>query len=366
LRQPRKRLPTLVVYAADASNQTLSYQVGWPHGFAAHPRFDCDLVNVRRTRGLSRIRALLGVRGRRYRAIVMLHSVFSNERTLYGEICRTVARSTAVKAYFIGNEFKLMPEKMAFCEELGIDLLVSMAANPSVRELYRQRLGCRVVEIPSAGVDPGVFFPRTPMSERTVDLGYRADAEPMYFGHQDRTVIAEHFLTNAAPYRLRLDVTLDPAARFAREAYAAFLNRCIGQLGTEAGTNYFDLEDSTRNRVNAYLAHHPDADLDELGERIFDRVERTPARMMSGRHSEAAATKTVQILFEGGYNGIFRPDVHYIALRKDFSNVGDVLERFRDEAARREIAENAYVAAHEQLSYAKLIDRFHAALGELL
>ena len=323
-------------------------------------------MNVTRPEGLSRVRALLGVRRRRYEAVVLLHSVFSNGRLLYGELYRAIARSSSVKAYFIGNEYKLMPEKMDFCEELGVHLLVSMTSNPRVHDLYRARIGCQVVAIPSAGIDPAVFFPAVPLSARTIDLGYRAYAEPLYLGYQERTALAEHFSEGARRQGLVVDVSLDPAARFERAEYAAFLNRCVGQLGSEAGTDYFDLEDSTRKRVNEYLARRPSAGLDELYAQILDRVERLPARMISGRQSEAAATKTVQLLFEGEYSGVFRADVHYIALKKDFSNVEEALDRFRDDATRRDVTESAYLVALEELSYGRLIDRFHAALEPLL
>jgi hypothetical protein len=90
------------------------------------------------------------------------------------------------------------------------------------------------------------------------------------------------------------------------------------------------------------------------------------ARSITGRHAEAAATKTVQILFEGDYSGFFEPDVHYLALAKDFSNVDDVLARFRDDDHCREIAENAYRVATEELTYDRLLDRFLEALRPLL
>ena len=70
--------------------------------------------------------------------------------------------------------------------------------------------------------------------------------------------------------------------------------------------------------------------------------EEIPYRTISPRHLEAAAFRVCQILFEGRYAGLLEPMVHYIPLRKDFSNLDEVLDRFRDADLRAQIAENAY------------------------
>ena len=51
----------------------------------------------------------------------------------------------------------------------------------------------------------------------------------------------------------------------------------------------------------------------------------------------------MQILVEGSYNGILKPNVHYIELKQNFSNIDEVLSSLNDEARRSKIAEDAYV-----------------------
>ena len=52
--------------------------------------------------------------------------------------------------------------------------------------------------------------------------------------------------------------------------------------------------------------------------------------------------------------------VHYIPLRKDFSNFSDVIEGFRDPELRRVLTENAYrdLIASDRYSYRALIESF--------
>src|SRR5262249_11812014 len=149
----------------------------------------------------------------------------------------------------------------------------------------------------------------------------------------ERRRMATYFETHAQAFGLRVDVSLNSADRLEERAWAAFLNRCRGQLGTEAGGDYFSLTDERRNAVNHYVIDHPGATFADVRERFFlDPAGTVPLRIISGRNVEAAATRTVQLLFEGEYDGYFRPDEHYIALRKDFSNASDALAKFRDRA----------------------------------
>lgn len=357
----------LVLHYRSPRNETLSYQHGWPDHFRSHPRFHCTFVNLGDSGRVRQAYSRLRLRRGGFDAIVMLHSVFSNSCFLRGWLKDFVGKADVPKAFFIGNEYKLMPEKMSFCEELRVSLLVSQSESPAVHTLYRERLGCRVVGIPSAGLDARLFCPNVPHSDRPIDLGYRAFDSPPYWGHDEKRQIADYFSWCGPRLGLAVNISLDPADRFNQAGWAAFLNRCRGQLGIEAGTDYFELTDATRLSVNRYVNLHPETTIQEISALFFaDYINPIPLRIISGRHAEAASTRTVQILFEGHYNGYFQPDEHYIPLKKDFGNIDDVIAKFRDQSYCREVTENAYQLAVQELTYDKLIDRFYDALVEVL
>jgi hypothetical protein len=354
----------LLVYSVSPENATFSYQQAWPRHFAAHSRFAVTPLNLSRSGVGYRIAAALAVRRWRGDAIVLLHSVFSNSQNLGGRLFEAVARRPEPKAFFIGNEYKAMPEKMQFCDALGLSLLVSQSSSPAVHALYRERLGCAVAGIPNTGLDQRMFSPLRPVDERPFDLGYRADLSPIYLGHTERSDIAAYFTEHAKDLQLTVDISLDRSARFDEAGWACFLNRCKGQLGTEAGGDYFELTDRTRVAVNAFEREHPNTPPAEILRRFFhDYQNPVPLRVMSGRHVEAAGTRTVQILFEGHYDGYLQPDEHYIPLKKDFSNVHDVMRKFRDRAHVERMVENAHLMARQQLTYEALLDRFSDVLG---
>ncbi len=67
-------------------------------------------------------------------------------------------------------------------------------------------------------------------------------------------------------------------------------------------------------------------------------------------------TKTCQFLLEGDYNGILRPEEHYVAVRRDLSDVDEAARRFRDDGYRQEIADRAYEYAMSEHTYAHRVE----------
>src|SRR5207244_7568421 len=123
----------------------------------------------------------------------------------------------------------------------------------------------------------------------------------------------------------------------------------------------------TLKLCNAWTAAHPVAVADEvLALYVSGRHGEVSGRARSGRVVEAAGTRTAQLLLEGEYGGWFRPDEHYIPLRKDFSNLDAALGKLEDRALTARLTEAAYEVAIAELTYERLIDRFHDALAAVL
>src|SRR5437764_14004443 len=136
------RTRVLLFFALSPQNSTFSYQRAWPRQFLSHPSFDCTPVDLGNRRVLAWLRRKWLAGMYRGEAIVLLHSVFSNACAAPDWLIDSLARLPQPKAFFIGNEYKLMPQKMAFCERLDVKLLVSQSLAPEIHRLYRARLGC--------------------------------------------------------------------------------------------------------------------------------------------------------------------------------------------------------------------------------
>ena len=205
-------------------------------------------------------------------------------------------------------------------------------------------------------------------SRAPIDLGYRAFDAPVYLGHRERREIAERASAEAARRALQTDISLDPAARLVERDWLAFLGRCRGQLGTEAGGDYFELDDATRAKVNTLLAEHPETPFEEIHDRFFAPYENAELgrSALSGRIVEASAMRSVQLLLRGDYGGLFRAGEHYIPISHDFSNLDEAFDTFADPAVCGRIVDAAYELVATELTYRRLIDRFRQELEAAL
>ena len=143
-----------------------------------------------------------------------------------------------------------------------------------------------------------------------------------------------------------------------------FLASCKYTLGCEGGASMLDWDGSIRERTDRYQAEHPDAGFDEVEAACFPGQDGTLDYFAIGpRHIEACATRTCQVLVEGDYQGILRPWEHYIPVKRDFSNLDEVLELIRRDELREEITENAYrdVIASERYTYRSFVREVEAA-----
>ena len=333
-------LRVLGLYADDTSWSTLSYARSLPRAVARYPGFALDTANIARLTRWNRVALGARLRWGRYDAVFLFHSVFSNANYVSPGLEDEIRRAGPPIVQFAGNEYKLMPEKMAFARRLGIALFVSQIAREPVLDLYRRHLGCKVMFVPNATFDPDLFAGAKSADMREIDIGYRAFEGVFYLGHDDRTRIAAIVSSAAERCGLRLDVSLDPAKRFTEADWRSFLGDCRGQLGTEAGTDFFNLDDGLRHAVNAYCEAHPTAQFTDVAAKFFNSDRpKFSGRTISSRHIEAAAARSVQLLFPGEYAGVFEAGTHYIPLARDGSDVDDALDRFADRGYRARIAD---------------------------
>lgn len=320
-------------------------------------------MNLGETGIFADAKALWTLRRHPFDAIVLLHSVYSNACYLTGRRFEAIARHRAPKALFMGNEYKNFPEKISMARELGVSLLVTMLHHPRAIAGYRERLACEVLALPSAGHDPELFAGMPDRSERPIDIGYRAYDAPFYLGHRERSEIAAVVESAAYDRGLKCDISLDPAARFDEPGWAAFLGKCVAQIGTEAGGDYLDFDDTRRLTVNAALEATPALTFDQMRARYFaDGPGDGAGRALSGRVTEAAAAGCVQILLKGHYSGYFEADEHYIALARDYSNAAECLDRLSDAGECARLVAAAAEVARTRLTYTALVDRFIEAL----
>ncbi len=181
---------------------------------------------------------------------------------------------------------------------------------------------------------------------RDIDVGYRARKVPYYLGRHGclKWEIAEKFADACKGGELKLDVSTDMTkdVLFGDDWYK-FLCRCRAVLGCEGGSSLLDFDGTVRTCVDAHVDRDPDASYEEVEKVCFPGMDgNLKLFAVSPRHFECCITRTCQVLIEGEYAGIFKPGVHYIEIKKDWSNLDDVVKQVADHDLCRRIAENAH------------------------
>ncbi len=326
-------------------NAGLSYAADWRDAFAGSPDLDVEICNINNLIHFGR--CLIGIK--KYDLIVVSHAAAGDDMTLLQRVAHRFHRRRSPMVVFIGNEYDLLDEKIGFLRETGCEYVCTQLPVTAGHYLYGECSGTRIVDMPHA-LNPKHYFP-IPDACRDIDIGFIGDIYWPFIGDRDRTDVIEWFEQHGTGRGLRCDIR---KARVPRDAWNQFLNRCKALIGAESGTNYLNDRGRLLAQARTYnLFDNRSASFDEVFDRFFrDQTAGVSGKCISSRHFEPIGTKTCQILLEGDYNGILEADRHYIAIRKDFSNIDDVIERFQDASFRSRMIEETYDYVLAEHTYA--------------
>lgn len=243
------------------------------------------------------------------------------------------------------DEQAYLDRRLELCRRYRVDCVYTMMGPEAAQRTYgAETPASRIVShIPGYVSDELRERGRAlakPDRARAIDIGYRGRKAPDEWGPavREKYAIAVGFERRARGSDLRLDIETDEDKRIYGDAWYRFIADCRATLGTESGTE---------------IPWGPEGEL-------------LPYRTISPRHLEAAALGSCQILFEGRYSDMLEPMVHYIPLRKDFSNFDEVLARYRDADLRRELTANAHrnLIEDERATYRRFIADFDRNLEQ--
>ena len=388
------RIRTLVLRLRSDSRH--SYYDDWEDAFTGHPAFDAATADIRSGRSLARIRKTIG----EYDLVVLLHSTNADSMNDLDRYSGVLCERRGKLLVLVGNEVNLpgisMVEKIAFLRNVEADFIGTQLPLEAGEWLYAECDRSRVVPLPHA-LNPASFRPVVPQARREIDIGVRSFAYYPFLGDDERNRLLRFFSTHVFEPPLPVDIRTD--VRLDRAGWANFLNRCKGTVSTEAGSYYLERDDRTVEAIQAFLAEKHDgkggytvpkgsivekawysippalrsvlkgtlvsagirnestmaaaASFREIEERFFHGRPRPPvhSKAISSRHFDAVGTKTCQVLMRGKYNGILRPDEHYIPVEIDLSNVEEAISRFRDASFRCAMVDRAYEYVMQEHTY---------------
>jgi hypothetical protein len=195
-----------------------------------------------------------------------------------------------------------------------------------------------------------------PLAGRKFAIAYRGRKLPAVYGDlgQEKYRIGWEMKAFALMRGLPVDIEVDDSKRIYGAGWYEFLGSSRATLGTESGANIFDFDGSLRQEIDRLLVEKPEITYQEIRARVLAPHEGlVHMNQISPKVFEAIRLRTALILFEGSYSGVVQPDVHFIPLKKDFSNIDEVIEKLQDDDFLRVLTDRAYedVVASGKYSY---------------
>jgi len=314
----------------------------------------------------------------RFDVVIVHYSLMASENAIEGPISLSsdsiarLGRTSAVKCVFMQDEHRNVKGTIAALRALRANIFFTCMPERIMADVYPEAelTGIKLVNVLTGYVDDSLLQ-RTPppFEERTVDVGYRARKVAYWLGQlpQEKWTIADKFLHNAPRYNIKCDISTREEDRLYGEAWIRFLGNCKAVLGTESGASVVDFDGTIRAAMDTALAENPDLTFVEARARFFADIDgRYSMAQISPRCFEAAAMKTLMILYPGEYSGRLQPYRHYVPLNRDHSNMSEVVGILRDPERAQSIIEAAYreCACAPQNSHRSLQSTVEAVIAE--
>ncbi|HEY4712280.1 MAG TPA: hypothetical protein VIH69_06365, partial [Dehalococcoidia bacterium] len=290
--------------------------------------------------------------------LIIFHTLFLScrfARELFIENMEKIGfsrNSDAVKVALLQDEFLNMDLVCDFINQFGISHVFSVAPESEWPVIYRtvdlQKV--KLHKVLTGYIDDSLIkkvdrLARHTPGERPIDIGYRAYRAAFWFGRHGvlKWKIADVFKEKAPQKGLVVDISTRDQDVIRGDDWYRFLLRCKYQLGVEGGASIFDWDGTYRKITEEYIAQHPNATFEETQKACFPDADGALKYFaISPRHFECCVTKTCQVLVDGDYDGVLAPGKHYIELKRDFSNLDEVLDVIARDELRGEITARAW------------------------
>jgi hypothetical protein len=302
----------------------------------------------------------------RFDGIIIHYSLMAALDSFFdAETQRRIACYRGTKALFIQDEHRHVQRTIELLRRLKIDVLFTCVPHGEVEKVYppAEVPGLRKETVLTGYVAPelcGLDVPR--LAERAIDVGYRARKLSAWLGQlgREKWLIGQRFGADARQYGLACDISHREEDRLYGRDWIDFMGRCKAVLGSESGSSVFDRTGEIERAVVRHELVAPDTSFEVLRDRYFRGEDgRVANGQISPRCFEAAALRTLMILYEGEYSGVLLPWRHYVPLRKDHGNMAEVVAVLRDLPRAQTIVDAAYgeIALNPAYSFAAHVGR---------
>lgn len=270
---------------------------------------------------------------------------------------------SGLKIVFVQDEYRKINHMIAQLQYLNIDVLFSCFPEIEIDKIYPVSKLPQVSKYNTlTGYVPTILcsLDLMPTEQRKIHVGYRARKLPFWYGElaYEKWDIVNQWKKHVERADICTDLSYLEKDRLYGSQWINFLSSCKATLGVESGASVMDFTGDLEKQIDFHQMKYPqDSFFDVQAQYLLPHEGLYKLNQISPRCFEAIALKTVLILYEGEYSGILIPDRHYIVLKKDFSNISDVLKKITDDNYLKNMADITYneIALNPAYSYQSFV-----------
>jgi hypothetical protein len=311
-----------------------------------------------------------------YDALVIHYSI----RIPFGQICNLALENlrnfNGVKILFIQDEYDHTNEVKKVINEIPFDLVFSVVPEKSIEKIYpsNEFPQTKFINNLTGYVPDGLLHQvgfLTPPSKRSTIIAYRGRPLPIRYGRLgiEKVVIGDYVKNYCQTRDISCDIEWDESSRIYGDDWYKFIGSSKAMLGSESGSNVFDWNGDLQSSIDRYSKEMPNAKQEDVYQDIIKEREIDGLmNQVSPRVFEMAAAKTIMVLFEGSYSGVLEPGIHFLPLKKDFSNLDQIMVELKDGVKMDAMAERVYkdIILSEKYSYRTFVGMVDVEIQKML
>jgi len=300
--------------------------------------------------------------------VIIVHYSLSllNTHYLSSSAKERLKKYTGLKVLFLQDEYRAINKMIEEINNLDVDVLFTCFPNSEMNRIYpKEKLNKLSIYNNLTGYIPDRLhstedIPLT--SQRKLHVGYRARKLPFWYGElgYEKWNIVKKWKEHVADSLLATDLSYKENDRIYGKKWISFLKSCKTTLGVESGASVMDFTGELEEQTELYQLMHPRESFENIQARFLKKHEGLyKLNQISPRCFEAIALKTVLVLYEGEYSGILNPNHHFIELKKDFSNIHQVISLIKNDNFLQTMANRTYeeIALNPEYSYKHFIQQ---------
>ncbi len=289
------------------------------------------------------------------------------------ETVESIASFKGIKFLYIQDEYDLTKKTWAWIKRLGISIVFTCVPTENIHRIYPKS---EFPDVTFVSVLTGYvpeLLPKiknyTQPSKRSKTIAYRGRALDVRYGKLgfDKAEIGRLVNAYCNKNNIDCDIAIDEESRIYGDKWCKFIASSKAMLGSESGANVFDWDGDLVKKIKDYKLSNPDSSNQEIYNEIVSEHEMDGVmNQISPRVFETIALRTGLVLFEGKYSGVIKPNVHYIPLKKDGSNLDEVFAKLNDGEFLDKLVDKAYKDIIESglYSYKNFVKLFDDTLNE--